>query len=164
MIIEPILYTYANPGQRQILIDVYAVKPFAVETIKVERIFADKIFAAEFYYEREKYFDTAKHLYDVAVMMNLPNIHALIRDRATLLQMIGYKRLEETRRMGSDLSGKKFRAFSVFKEMQNNAQLADFYKRMQTIYVFKVEDVISFDAVTSVCELLTGVLYELDNE
>ena len=38
----------------------FEVMPFTIKTIRLERIFADKIFAAEFYYEREMYFDVAK--------------------------------------------------------------------------------------------------------
>lgn len=63
--IEPILYTYATEEQRSILQEQFGVMPFPVKTIRLERIFADKIFAAEFYYEREMYFDVAKHIYDV---------------------------------------------------------------------------------------------------
>ena len=49
-----------------------------LQTIKLERIFADKILAAEFYYDRKMYFDVAKHVYDVSIMMDLPEIQALM--------------------------------------------------------------------------------------
>ncbi len=71
--IEPILYTYAAEGQRKILQTQYDVGPFMIKTIRLERIFADKIFAAEFYNERALYFDVAKHLYDVSIMLDLDN-------------------------------------------------------------------------------------------
>ena len=106
--IEPILYTYATEEQRQILQAQYDVGPFRINTIRLERIFADKIFAAEFYYERKMYFDVAKHLYDVSVMLDLEQIQKMIGNQQMFLEMLGYKRLEETRRTGSDLAEKKF--------------------------------------------------------
>ncbi len=69
--IEPILYTYATEEQKAILREQFEVMPFPIKTIRLERIFAGKIFAAEFYYEREMYFDVAKHIYDVGVMLAL---------------------------------------------------------------------------------------------
>ena len=56
----------------------YGLTPFKIQTIKLERIFADKILAAEFYYDRELYFDAAKHVYDVSIMLDLPSIRALL--------------------------------------------------------------------------------------
>ena len=67
MEVEPILYTFASQEQRQILQDRYGLMPFDLLTIRLERIFADKILAAEFYYDREMYFDVAKHVYDVSI-------------------------------------------------------------------------------------------------
>lgn len=110
--IEPILYTYATEEQRQILQAQYDVGPFRINTIRLERIFADKIFAAEFYYERKMYFDVAKHLYDVSVMLDLEQIQKMIGNQQMFLEMLGYKRLEETRRTGSDLAEKSFPIFN----------------------------------------------------
>ena len=76
--IEPILYTCATEEQRVILREQFEVMPFPIKTIRLERIFADKIFAAEFYYEREMYFDVAKHIYDVGVMLDLQSIQDMI--------------------------------------------------------------------------------------
>ena len=105
--IEPIIYTLASQEQKVILREQYEVGPFQINTIRLERIFADKIFAAEFYYERAMYFDVAKHIYDVSVMTELASIGELLKDPSYFKNMLTYKRLEETRRNGSELADKK---------------------------------------------------------
>ena len=137
--IEPILYTYATEEQRQILQAQYDVGPFRINTIRLERIFADKIFAAEFYYERKMYFDVAKHLYDVSVMLDLEQIQKMIGNQQMFLEMLGYKRLEETRRTGSDLAEKKFSDFQLLGGFGDNAALRKDYQNMQRNYVFLEE-------------------------
>lgn len=104
--VEPILYTYATTKQRDILRDQFYVEPFSINTIRLERIVADKIFAAEFYYERESYFDAAKHIYDVSVMLDIAEIKEMLDHSMVFREMLQYKRLEETRRIGSDLAEK----------------------------------------------------------
>ena len=145
--IEPILYTYAAEGQRKILQTQYDVGPFMIKTIRLERIFADKIFAAEFYNEREMYFDVAKHLYDVSIMLDLEQIQGMIGNRQMFLEMLGYKRLEETRRTGSDLAEKKFSDFRLLRGFADNDALRKDYQNMQRNYVFAKEDVLPFDFV-----------------
>lgn len=145
--IEPILYTYATEEQRNILQSQYNVAPFMINTIRLERIFADKIFAAEFYYERKMYFDVAKHLYDVSVMFDLEQIQEMIQNQQTFLEMLGYKRLEETRRTGSDLAEKKFSDFQLLRGFSDNEALRKDYQNMQRNYVFAEEDALSFGFV-----------------
>ena len=55
--------------QCKILKITYGTEPFFIQAIKQERIFADKILAAGFYYQRNMLFDTAKHLYDLAIIV-----------------------------------------------------------------------------------------------
>lgn len=98
--IEPIIYTHATEEQRTILREQFEVMPFPIKSIRLERIFADKIFAAEFYYERAMYFDVAKHIYDVGVMLDLQPIQDMFENTGQFLEMSGYKRLEKTRRAG----------------------------------------------------------------
>ena len=112
--IEPVIYTYATEEQRSILREQFGVMPFPIKTIRLERIFADKIFAAEFYYERGMYFDVAKHIYDVSVMLDLQPIQDMLGNTGLFLEMSEYKRLEETRRTGSDLADRKFPDFNLF--------------------------------------------------
>jgi predicted nucleotidyltransferase component of viral defense system len=160
--VEPILYTYATEEQRAILREQYDVSSFFIKTIRLERIFADKIFAAEFYYVRQMYFDVAKHIYDVSVMMELPQIQTLMGDRDAFLQMIGYKRREEMRRTGSDLWDRKCSSFSLFSGMADNAALQDAYQEMQKNYVFSLKDVLPFDCVLKQWRQLKAVLVELE--
>ena len=144
MEIEPIIYTFATDEQKAILREQFAVEPFPVKTICLERIFADKIFAAEFYFERAMYFDTAKHIYDVSVMLELPLIRDMLRDKDLFLRMINYKRLEETRRTGSDLANKPFSDFRIFRELSESSELREAYGRMQKNYIFTTEDRVAF--------------------
>ena len=159
--IEPILYTYATEEQRKILQTQYQVEPFLINTIRLERIFADNIFAAEFYYEREMYFDVAKHLYDVSIMLDLGQIQGMLGNQQMFLEMLGYKRLEETRRTGSDLAEKKFSDFQLLKGFADNDALYKNYQSMQQNYVFENEDVLSFDCVVEQWRKLGEVLLAL---
>lgn len=93
--IEPVIYTYATEEQRSILREQFEVMPFPIKTIRLERIFADKIFAAEFYYERGMYFDVAKHIYDVSVMLDLQPIQDMLGNTGLFLEMSEYKRLKK---------------------------------------------------------------------
>lgn len=160
--IEPILYTYATEEQRNILQSQYNVAPFMINTIRLERIFADKIFAAEFYYERKMYFDVAKHLYDVSVMFDLEQIQEMIQNQQTFLEMLGYKRLEETRRTGSDLAEKKFSDFQLLRGFSDNEALRKDYQNMQRNYVFAEEDALSFGFVVEQWKKLGEVLLALE--
>ena len=161
--IEPIIYTYATEEQRSILREQFEVMPFPVKTIRLERIFADKIFAAEFYYERAMYFDVAKHIYDVGVMLDLQPIQDMLGNTGLFLEMSGYKRLEETRRMGSDLADKKFSDFKIFYGMSDHTALKDAYQNMQKNYVFSEKDLLPFEFVTSQWNKLQEVLNDMEN-
>jgi len=136
MEIAPELYNQATDEQQQILELQFDVAPFSIETINVERIFVDKVFAAEFYYERQEYFDVAKHIYDIAVMSQLDTIKKLLGDTDHLNEMITYKRQEEDARIGSDLVDKPFNEFVISSGLEENADLVRAYNRMQEIYVF----------------------------
>ena len=156
--IEPILYTYATVEQQKILQTQYDVTPFIIKTIRLERIFADKIFAAEFYYERKMYFEVAKHLYDVSVMLDLEQIQGMIEDQQMFLEMLGYKRLEETRRTGSNLAEKKFSDFKLLRGFTDNNALRKDYQNMQRNYVFAEEDTLPFDFIVEQWKKLGEVL------
>ena len=160
--VEPVLYTFASEDQRWIMRENYGLMPFKIQTIKLERIFADKILAAEFYYDRELYFDVAKHVYDVSIMLDLPSIRALLEDSAELLRMIGYKRLEETRRIGSDLAGKPFRDYQIFHDIASNAFFETEFQKMQRNYVFNDADILSKDFIIQQWKKLQDILYRLE--
>lgn len=159
--ISAAIYMYANEKEKAILESNYDVKPFEVQTITLERIFADKVLAAEYYYEKKEYFDTAKHIYDIAVMVEQPRIKALLADKEQLGKMIAFKRDEEQRRFGSDLSDKPFSEYIIFDNIQNK-ELKKAFETMQNIYVFDVSDRISFSKVDTVIQGLREVFFEQD--
>ncbi len=161
--IEPVIYTYATEEQRSILREQFGVMPFPIKTIRLERIFADKIFVAEFYYERGMYFDVAKHIYDVSVMLDLQPIQDMLGNTGLFLEMSEYKRLEETRRTGSDLADRKFPDFKIFYDISDNTALKDAYQNMQKNYVFSEKDLLTFEFVISQWKKLQEVLNDIEN-
>ena len=126
--VSPLLYSEATEEQRSILESRYQVKPFPIETIKMERIFADKVLAAEFYYQRRKLFDTAKHLYDLSTMLEQDRIQSLLAQPEEFVRMLAYKRKEEEARIGSDLAQKPFSEFTLFHSIQEDAELMKAFK------------------------------------
>lgn len=159
--IEPVIYTYATDEQKVILREQFEVMPFLINTIRLERIFADKIFAAEFYYERAMYFDVAKHIYDVGVMLNLHPIQNMIQDHGMFLEMLGYKRIEEIRRAGSNLADKQFSDFKIFAGLSDKNDIRKAYQNMQKNYVFSEKDLLSFEFVINQWQTLQGILNKL---
>lgn len=159
--IEPIIFTHSTKEQKQILSEQYGVVPFFIHTIRLERIFADKIFAAEFYYNREMYFDVAKHVYDVGIMLALPTIQIMLENKEAFLQMLGYKRLEETRRTGSDLANRPFEDFRLLNEIGSNNHLIRDYEKMQKNYVYSEKDILSFEYITNQWNKLKEILLKL---
>ena len=143
MVIAPIIYELASDAQKEVLKNEYEVGSFAVETIKLERIFIDKVFAAEFYFTRREYFDTAKHLYDIVVLLKSERIREIFRDEELLNYLIGLKRREESQRIGSDLDQKPIQQFSYLLVGMDDQALLEEFTRMQKTYVFDDEYLIS---------------------
>lgn len=106
--------------------------------------------------------DVAKHIYDVSIMLDLPQIQQLLRDKTILTQMLGYKRLEETCRTGSELAMRKYRDFKFFDGFEDNISLQKDYQIMQKNYVFKAEDTLPFEFIISQMKVLATKLKELD--
>lgn len=155
--IAPIIYEKATEEQKSILVSAYDTGPFSIQTMMMERIFVDKIFATEFYYVRKNYFDVAKHLYDVTVLLQDKRIQAMMFDFAALKKMIAYKRREEKMRLGSDLAEKPIKDFSYLKEIIDNDDFIKVFDRMQEIYVFDSKDIIRTDELATVIEKLKNV-------
>lgn len=160
--ISPLLYSEATEAQRDILEKQFEVRPFMIQTIKMERIFADKILAAEFYYQRGMLFDTAKHLYDLATMLDQERIQRLLTDPEELIRMLAYKRKEEKERIGSDLAQKPFSEFTLFQTGRDDPGLRDAFMRMQQIYVFSDEDILQPESLQRYMDRLTQCLLSLD--
>lgn len=162
--ISPLLYSEATEAQRDILERRFEVRPFTIQTIKMERIFADKILAAEFYYQRGMLFDTAKHLYDLATMLEQERIHRLLDNSEELIKMIAYKRKKENVRIGSDLAQKPFSEFTLFQTGRDDPELRDAFMRMQQIYVFSDEDILQPESLQRYMDRLTQRLLSLDED
>lgn len=122
--IAPHLYELCNEGRRKILRENYGVQPFIVQTISLERIFIDKIFAAEFYYVRNEYFDVAKHIYDLTVLMSNDKIKTFLADKDEVARMVALKRKEELNRKGGVDASLAIRDFSYFDGVKDNKNFA----------------------------------------
>ena len=162
MIIAPLLYNKATADEKAILEERYNVKAFQINTIRLERIFADKILAAEFYYQREEYFDVAKHIYDLTIMMQMPKIKKLLDTPLELVEMLSYKREEEKARIGSDLAEKPFSKFKLFDALRVDKELPKCFKDMQRIYIFDKKNVLDYSEVVAQMEALYDLLICLD--
>lgn len=160
--ISPLLYSEATKPQQSILRERFGVRPFLIQTIKMERIFADKILVAEFYYQREKLFDTAKHLYDLVTMLEQRRIQVLLSEPAELIAMLAYKRKEEEVRIGSDLSSKPFSEFTLFQAVHNDLKLERAFMEMQNIYVFSKKDILQSETMRERIDVLAQNLLSLN--
>lgn len=157
--IEPLIYKYATKEEKNILKNKYDISEFQIEIIKLERIFVDKIFAVEFYYERNMYEDTSKHLYDITIMLKSEIIKTLLKNKLELKKLIEYKRKEEKVRIGGIEETKKIQNFSYMKLHFNN-ELIDAFNKMQKIYVLDEESKLT---INDIKEALTILLETFKN-
>ena len=140
--IEPLIYKLANENERKILKEQFGISNFDINIIKLERMFIDKVFAAEFYYIRNMYKDTSKHLYDITILAQTKEIKELLRNKEELKQLISYKRQEESIRKGGIDANIKIKDFTYLKQDFNENLLKEF-DNMQNKYVlnnkYKIE-------------------------
>lgn len=141
--IEPLIYKLANNKEKKILEEQFDVTKIEIEIIKLERMFIDKIFAAEFYYIRNMYTDTAKHLYDISVLFNNDKIQKLLNDKDELNKLIDYKRQEKIRIGGID-EKTAIKDFSYFKLEFSDSLIREF-ENMQNKYVLNDKYKFSID-------------------
>jgi len=109
------------------------------------------------------YFDVAKHLYDVAVLMSLEKIQNLIENPKQLGTMLNYKRQEETRRIGSDLDTRSYHDFHIFDGMKENRKLQDSFRTMQEIYIFEEADFLMYSNVEQSLQKMKDILEGMDD-
>ncbi len=136
--IVPLIYKLANDSEKKILSEQFDISKIEIEIIKLERMFIDKIFAAEFYYIRNMYMDTAKHLYDMSVLFNNDKIQRLLDNKDELNKLIEYKRQEEKVRIGGINEKTAIKDFSYFK-LEFSDELIKEFKNMQDKYVLNDE-------------------------
>lgn len=152
--IAPHLYELCGEDRRKILRESYGVQPFIIQTISLERIFIDKVFAAEFYYCREEYFDVAKHIYDITVLMGGNKITGFLADRDKVSRIVALKRKEELIRKGGVKDSLAVKDFAYFDGLKNNKRFAEEFARMQRVYVLNEKDKITLqEAMTAIDDL-----------
>ncbi len=144
--IEPLIYKLAKDEERKILEEKFGVRPFDIEIIKLERMFIDKLFAAEFYYIRNMYTDTAKHLYDITNLYKNAKIKSFLNNGDEVKKLVEYKRQEEKVRKGGIDSNTKIIDFTYFKKEFNENLLKEF-ENMQNKYVLNAKYKVSIDEV-----------------
>lgn len=146
------IYDLATEQEKAILTDVFGIKPFIVKTITIERIFVDKLFATEAYVLRSdiphRAFEAAKHIYDLAFMVNQESIIKLLSTNELLKRLLSIRIAEERNRLDGipDVLPKDF---TFFESVAHNSAVKDAYKIMQNQYVLRDVDRIEFDAAIS---------------
>lgn len=133
-IIEPIIYKYASDKEKKTLKENFEVEPINIKIIKLERMFIDKVFAGEFYYIRKEYTDTAKHIYDLCVLINNDKIKELFKNKQELKRLVGYKREEEKIRTDGVNGDIKIKNFS-YLNCNFNDEFIDKFNNMQDKYI-----------------------------
>ena len=91
----------------------------------------------------------------------MQSIQDMIGNPGLFLEMSEYKRLEETRRTGSDLADRKFSDFKIFRGMSDNTVLKGAYQNMQKNYVFSEKDLFPFESVTNQWKKLQDILSDI---
>ena len=146
------IYDLATEQEKAILTDVFGIKPFIVKTITIERIFVDKLFATEAYVLRSdiphRAFEAAKHIYDLAFMVNQESIIKLLSTNELLKRLLSIRIAEERKRLDGipDVLPKDF---TFFESVAHNSAVKDAYRIMQNQYVLRDVDRIEFDAAIS---------------
>ena len=146
------IYDLATEQEKTILTDVFGIKPFIVKTITIERIFVDKLFATEAYVLRSdiphRAFEAAKHIYDLAFMVNQESIIKLLSTNELLKRLLSI-RIAEERKLLDGIPDVLPKDFTFFESVAHNSAVKDAYKIMQNQYVLRDVDRIEFDAAIS---------------
>lgn len=160
-IIEPIIYKYASDSEKKTLKEKFEVEPIKIKIIKLERMFIDKVFAAEFYYTRKEYTDTAKHIYDLSVLINNDKIKKLFNNEQEIKRLVGYKREEEKSRTDGVKEYTKIKEFSYLK-CNFNDEFLDKFKNMQDKYIISEKYKINMDQIKNALQIISENFSKLD--
>lgn len=155
--IEPLIYKLSNESERKILKEQFDVSEIELEIITLERMFVDKIFATEFYYIRNMYMDTSKHLYDITVLFNNEKISHLLNNKDEFEKLVKYKREEEQSRIGGIDDKTKISQFSYFK-MDFDEELIKAFESMQDKYILNKEYMVSIGEAKKVLKELYDIV------
>lgn len=155
--IESLIYKLANNSEKKILEEQFDVSKIEIEIIKLERMFIDKIFAAEFYYIRDMYMDTAKHIYDISILFYNEKIQNLLNNDEELNKLIKYKRQEEKARIGGIDENTQIKNFNYLK-LNFSYSLIKEFENMQNKYVLNDKYKVSIDEVKYILKQLYNKL------
>ena len=160
--IEPLIYKYAAAKEKETLRKKYNIMDFDIEIITLERIFIDKIFAAEFYYIRNMYDDTSKHIYDITILMKNKKIKTFLKNKKEVLKIVGYKRQEELLRKGGIDEEKMISNFEYLKPLSN--ELLKSFNKMQKIYVLDEKSIVTIKEIENTFKELHCIFKEIEEE
>lgn len=158
--IEPLIYKYASEEQKQILKDIYDISDFEIEIVKLERIFMDKIFAAEHYYLNDQYYDVAKHIYDLNILMKEEVIKKFLNNKQELEKIIAYEREEENLRYGGIKSNVEIKDFHYLNN-EFNISLIRAFNQMQDTYVLDESSKFTINEIKETLEVIKNIFTEL---
>ena len=159
--IESLIYKLANNSEKKILEEQFDVSKIEIEIIKLERMFIDKIFAAEFYYIRDMYMDTAKHIYDISILFYNEKIQNLLNNDEELNKLIKYKRQEEKARISGIDENTQIKNFNYLK-LNFSYSLIKEFENMQNKYVLNDKYKVSIDEVKYILKQLYNKLCKQD--
>lgn len=160
-IIEPIIYKYASDEEKKILKENFEVEPINIKIIKLERMFVDKVFAAEFYYTRKEYTDTAKHIYDLCVLINNDKISELFKNEKELKKLVEYKRKEEKIRTDGVSDNIKIKDFS-YLNCNFNSDFIEKFNKMQDKYIINEKYKIDMNKIRNTLQSLKEKYSDID--
>lgn len=152
--ISPYIYDLATNEEKETLFNQFDIKEFKIGTISLRRIFIDKIFASQFYYEREKYNDLAKHIYDITILMDNSSIKHFLENVDDVRHVCSLKRKEEEDRYGGVSKDLKVIDFKLFDGLINDAKFIEALAYIHKIYVFNSEDNVAIEKVEKAISLL----------
>lgn len=155
------LYELASSSQKKILNNLYDIKPFSIQTITLERIFIDKLFAAEAYIRKSEFknkaFEAAKHIYDLAIMAKLPLILDLLTNENELDKLLSIRMKEENNRLNG-IPGLMPNDFILFDNIKTNELVKETYEIMQRQYVLRETDRITYKDATIILQNMYDIL------
>lgn len=152
--ISPYIYDLATEEEKEILSSQFDINEFEIGTISLKRIFIDKIFASQFYYEREKYNDLAKHIYDITILMDNDLIRNFIEKTEEVRYISSLKRIEEKVRLGGVSNDLKVIDFKLFNGLIDDSKFIEALNYIHQIYVFNDQDNVSLERVNAAINIL----------
>ena len=159
--ISAMIFDLATEEQKKILSEQYGVHPFSIQTITLERLYIDKLFAAEAYVRKSKEghraFEAAKHIYDLAVMAEHPQILALYQDENQMRYLLDIRMREEKDRLDGIPDVAPY-DFTFFNNTASNKEVQAAYEIMQNQYVLRDRDRIPFKTAVEKLQFISAQL------